>query len=879
MIGRWPFVGRASEFARAEALLVAGVGILVVGEPGVGKSAFARELGHRSEKAGATVGYIVGHAVSSGVPFEAFAGLLVDQPGPSTAQLGVADVVARLSAVLNGSPGQRPLLVVDDAQLIDTASAQVLLQVAGAGTATIVATAPAHAPLPPAADRLWRDGLCERIELAPLDEAEIGELLEAVLGGPVDGSAIDTFAGRSRGNPLFLRELVRAALDGPLLVRRGGDGRNAWVLTGEPPVSSGIREAVAVRLGGLPDLHRAALELVAAGEPIAAAVAADLVGEQVLEQLAADRLLGVRDGLAGPEISTAHPIYGDVLRADMPVLRLHRLRLSLAQRLETGDHVSPHDLVRAAVWRLDSGQAGDPERLVAAARAARWISLETAERLARHAYEASGSLPAALLLAEVLVHTGRSADAAELTAGLPPDSLSPADREAVAYCTAMGQGLLRGDPGGGADLVAGVLAGVAAASDQLRALQSAMLAFDARFDAALEVASPLVENPAAAPLARTFAALGAVGAAYWLGRHRQAIAIADRIAPVAIAARDGAPFGWASIELMAICALAELGDLDTAGQRALQLRRRADADRDPFAGPRANYCLARIALLRGQAATARQLLVDCLAALSPFDQFIARHLGAVLARAAVACGDTGAARAALAAAADKTRMKTYEPEDELAEAALFAASLRMDDATERAAWAAGIAAARGEWSVAAAGYHDAARYGGARHVAAAMREAVAHVDGTLAWCYLDHVVALAARDATGLDEVARRFEAHGTLLFAAEAASEAALAHATASHTRPARASSFHAAELWDRCEAIAPPWLAGSAAAAPLTGRERQVAALAVAGLSDVAIASQLRISIRTVQTHLGHVYDKLGSVGRADLAVRLGAGDPGSG
>jgi len=34
---------------------------------------------------------------------------------------------------------------------------------------------------------------------------------------------------------------------------------------------------------------------------------------------------------------------------------------------------------------------------------------------------------------------------------------------------------------------------------------------------------------------------------------------------------------------------------------------------------------------------------------------------------------------------------------------------------------------------------------------------------------------------------------------------------------------------------------------------------------------AARLLISIRTVQTHLGHVYDKLGSSGRSDLAARL--------
>ena len=875
-MGRWPFVGRARELARGQALLGSGVGALLLGEPGVGKSAFARELGRRAGLSGATVSHIVGHAVSSGAPFDVFARALDEQPLLHNTDQGMAEVVTRAISSPSGHPGGPPVLVVDDVQLVDDPSAEVLLRIADAGAATIVATAPAGSRLPPAVDRLWRDGFCERLELVPLSMAEVGVLLDELLGGPVDGRAVRTLAVRSGGNPLFLRELVTAALDSALLLRRGVEGGRAWTLVAEPPVSSGIRETVIARLVGLPEAHVAALELVAAGEPLVASVVADLIGDAVLDELAEHGLLAVRDGLAGPEVTTAHPIYGEVLRANLLPLRRHRLRLALAHRLESGQHPLPHDLVRAATWRLDSGQAGDPEQLLAAARAARGISLTTAERLARKAYETTGSLPAALLLAEILTHTGRTSEATELTAQLPPDSLSPADREAIVYCAAMGQGLLGGDPGQGAELVAGILAGDPAASEQLRALQAALLAFDARFDAALEVASRIVANPAASPVARTLAGIGEVGAWYWLGRHREAVAVADRIGPVAALVRDAAPFALPAIELVAVCALAEQGDLDTAQQRAQSLRRLADSEHDDFAGPRAEYCLGRIALLRGKSETARRHFARALAGIVPFDEFIRRHVGALLARAAAACGDLDGARAALVATADRMRMRTYEPEDELAEAAVLAASLRMQEATERASWAAGVAAAQTEWSVALAGYHDVARYGAARQVVLPMRDAVAHVDGTLAWCYLDHATALLARDGARLDEVARRFESHGALLFAAEAKAEAVMAHAGAGHARLARAAGAQSARLWARCEAVPSPWLAGAGAAVPLTGRERQVVALAVSGMSDAAIATRLEISIRTVQTHLGHAYDKLGSLGRTDLADRLDGGEP---
>ena len=117
--------------------------------------------------------------------------MLFEQSGSGGSQLAVADVVARVSTTLPIRSGRRPLLVVDDVQLIDTSSAHVLLRIADAGLATIVATAPANEPLESAVNQLWRKGLCERIELVPLIAEEVGELLEVVLEGLVDGRVVN----------------------------------------------------------------------------------------------------------------------------------------------------------------------------------------------------------------------------------------------------------------------------------------------------------------------------------------------------------------------------------------------------------------------------------------------------------------------------------------------------------------------------------------------------------------------------------------------------------------------------------------------------------------------------------------------------------------
>ena len=55
---------------------------------------------------------------------------------------------------------------------------------------------------------------------------------------------------------------------------------------------------------------------------------------------------------------------------------------------------------------------------------------------------------------------------------------------------------------------------------------------------------------------------------------------------------------------------------------------------------------------------------------------------------------------------------------------------------------------------------------------------------------------------------------------------------------------------------------------AAALSKREREVAVLVAEGLTSQEIADRLHISPRTVTTHLGNVYERLGLPGRAALA-----------
>jgi DNA-binding CsgD family transcriptional regulator len=55
------------------------------------------------------------------------------------------------------------------------------------------------------------------------------------------------------------------------------------------------------------------------------------------------------------------------------------------------------------------------------------------------------------------------------------------------------------------------------------------------------------------------------------------------------------------------------------------------------------------------------------------------------------------------------------------------------------------------------------------------------------------------------------------------------------------------------------------------LSETEERVAALAAQGRSNLQIAAELYVSVRTVEAHLSHIYRKLGVRRRAELAGHL--------
>ncbi|MYU67497.1 LuxR C-terminal-related transcriptional regulator, partial [Streptomyces sp. SID69] len=72
------------------------------------------------------------------------------------------------------------------------------------------------------------------------------------------------------------------------------------------------------------------------------------------------------------------------------------------------------------------------------------------------------------------------------------------------------------------------------------------------------------------------------------------------------------------------------------------------------------------------------------------------------------------------------------------------------------------------------------------------------------------------------------------------------------------------------RCQGARTPALAGLVLG-ELTARQRQVVALAAAGLSNREIAERLTLSVRTVGNHLYSAYTRLGTGDRGALPCLL--------
>jgi DNA-binding CsgD family transcriptional regulator len=863
----WPLVGRRSELEVLSTVLAdtpAG-GVVLAGEAGIGKTRLARETLARAEAAGWEVEWLAATRAAASIPFGAVSHLL-----PPAERLGDdrLDTLRRAAELLAERSRGRPLLLgVDDAHLLDDASAALVHQLVFRGLAVVVATVRTGEPAPDPVIALWKDGPARRLDLSALPPSATAELLERSLGGAVDGVTRKEVLRVTGGNPLYLRELVLGGLESGAL--RQVD--KVWRWRGKLAGVTRLAELVQARLSTLDETARGAVELVAWGEPLGVGVLERLVGRNAVLAAEDGGLLVVEPSGRRTLARLAHPLYGEALRAVLPLSRAR----AVAERLAAGFGASAlrrrDDLLRVGAWQLEAGVATNPDLLLQATRqAAARFDHELTERLARAAVDAGGGPTAVRVLAETLEWQGRHAEAVAVMDGEPPAQGAERARWASIRAGNLYWGLERTAE---AEEVLQQAALAEEGGEEAVAMLAWILLFDGRLLEAVAVAGRVLDRPQAPAQALVWAATAAVPALGSLGRLGEALAVADRGLAEAGAHSQDLPWGETQLNLVRCQVLVGAGRLAEASAIAEAGYQAAVADGSSertggWAGFR-----GLVAKAEGRVATAEAWLREAVALLDEQDPYrFMRWCLAELASVAALAGDqeaVGWLERADARAGEANRY--FDPLVELDKAWVAAAAGELTRAIELATQAADMARASKQYTLEAAALHDVARLGAPAGVRRRLEELAGLLEGRLAALLASSAVALAADDGAALDRVGAAFQDLGALLLAAEAKAAAARAHRAAGREASANASQERAAALAAACQGARTPGLGPAMPVSVLTPREREVAMLAAAQASSREIATRLQLSVRTVDNHLGRVYAKLGVSSRARLATLL--------
>ncbi len=855
--------------------------VVIAGGAGVGKSRLLGAAADAARAGGvAVVPPVLATRAAASIPFGALADLVPD----STASLTGPALLRAVSASLRrrGRGGRPPLLVVDDAHLLDAASAALVLNLAATGDAAmIIVTVRSGEPCPDAITALWKDRGALRLDLQPLSPADVTRLLAAALpGGMVTAWLAQWVAGHSGGNPLYCRELVLAGLASGSISQTDG----VWRQAGPPVLSPRLAELLHERVGVLSAAERNALELVVLAEPADLGLLERLTGPAPLAALEQRRLIAV-DGTAPPRVRLGHPLYGDVVRQDLGQVRRRQLGTVLADALEEHGDPGPRSLLRVASWRLDAGTAR-PGLLTRAAYAASTLSdQQLAVRLASEALRLGGGADAGLALARAEVRRNHLAAAEEALA--PWEGRAGPEAQAKEYITErvplVRWGLSR-PPDADALLARARTWHPTSTWRQFLQGWTVLLAEDAgQLEEAARLGQDLLRQPGLEPDTRLLAAFPTSVALLFTGRTGQARQVVDGC--FQLARRLGPKlreYAWAVLAMWVGVRLETGHDADAVEPLAQQAHRYAlDHDDEELLGLSA-IVLGRIALCQGALAAARQHLAEAAVHLADCDPRQQHGVGlAMLAQTEALCGAAAAAQAALARAAGDfpwLQASHWLSRREYARARIWLAAADGDLA---AGQQLALAAARdsGQFLLTEITFcHDALRLGHpATAIAGRLAELAARTDAELPHAMAAHAHAAAASNPAALEAAAARFAAAGALLLAAEAQAAAARTYTGQGHTANARYATARARQLAAACPGARTPLL--QAPPAPgLTAREQQVARLAAHGLTSDQIAQRLVISVRTAESHLYHAFRKLGVHTRDELQALLADGTHGT-
>jgi DNA-binding winged helix-turn-helix (wHTH) protein len=348
------YVGRADTLLRLRERLAracAGRGgvVLLVGDPGIGKTRTATELLRWAAAEGADTIVVHLQAGDATPPFQPWHAVLarvgteapaepeeIPARAPGDAALRLFDATRR---ALARAASRAPLAVLlDDLHEADEASIALLdtlLPDVAAHPILVIATLrpepSARPPVAAALGKLARRPQVERVAIAPLAPAEVAALAARIAGGPLADEDAERLAELTAGNPLWVEEILRG------LPARDADGRFDW----SARLDSSLERTLAARVAELarPVQRWLAAAAVLGGEfdPGLAARIGGLAPRAARGALAtarAQRILAPPDPARASLARFSHPLFRQVVYQRLASLERETLHARAAGALE-----------------------------------------------------------------------------------------------------------------------------------------------------------------------------------------------------------------------------------------------------------------------------------------------------------------------------------------------------------------------------------------------------------------------------------------------------------------------------------------------------------------------------------------------------------------
>jgi len=839
---RWPIVGREQEIdILLDKLRTGSAGVVVVGPPGMGKSTVvsaalaayqdAGEAGAQHGPPSAVVRLPLPY--ENCTPLTTFAPIVGDASAlPPTLEGLAALVLESLGATPDGLP---PVIYAEDLHLFDDDSARVLRMVLSDGRARLFGTVRENPGMPSAIDALWRGGRVERMELAPLSYESVRLILRCALEEPASNDMAYRLWLTTAGNPLHVRELLYS------IVAAGDVKYGGIALTWTAPLRADRRltDLLARDITTLTPAQRTIADLVALAETVPLRTVSAMAPDSDLRELV-DRLLIVIDTPEGGQanVRIGHPLYAETLRSLLYPQRKRELFEHLPQHELHAQ--GPAGITRWVDWALECQVAPDVATLLLAGETAETMTQpQGAVRMATLALDhedVNGS-------ERVLAHLLRARAFRDLGETLDAESDVIAAREHAGSGGAVPDAIVSQCASIMADLWQFHRGDMDAALQQLADAEKAV--------------DPTGEHANALAIDQ----LSRLG---YAGRYEEFLAGID---PALKASNHPANMTLVPSHVFA---------LGQAG-KPVQAMELAVRQLEKIGPEHAQFPALRTAVLSARFWAAQWMGDPVLAAYFPeVDEEIGqRHDSGIYQTgtgyACLSFGQWEQATGELRGALSRFASGSSTGLEPLAWAGLAFAYVHRGD-LEKARTA--LQEYRGMEATMNRSIETESRYR-ALLVEWALADAdlTAQIDEFVQWCQ-DKSSSLGLMWGLHLRVVHAEQMDRGGLLEALEQAAgnvegqvpAAMVAHARALMEGDAGVIAASVTELNKMGV-----WIPSVTAEIALTARQREIGALVVAGMSNRSIAEKLTISVRTVDTHISHLFDRLGVTKRADLASAL--------